>query len=1290
MKKNILVLAIFLFSYSGFSQVGINNTDPKASLDVTATDQGSPANTDGLLIPRVDDFPGTNPGADQQGMMVYLTTTSGGNPPGFYYWDQTTTAWISVVGVKGTLDEAYDQGGAGAGRVINADTGAVSIEGADGFQVTGTQGSGASLALSGAGTRMFFNPRKSAFRAGTVDGTQWNNANIGDYSTASGNNIIASSIYATAFGNAHNVTGTAGTAFGTGHVVDGFVATALGGGNTASGSWSLATGIQTFAIGQGSFSSGEATHANGEHTAVFGFGTQSDASHSLSLGRFNTGGGSNNTWVLTDPVFQIGNGADASNRSNIFTIYKNGRVNINDSYSLPTTDGTANYIMQTDGLGVVSFVNPTTIDTKNTLDQAYDEGGAGTGRIITADNGAVDIQGNDGLLVNTNIGLGNQLFHQGDTNTFIEYTPDRIQMDVGGRNYIDIQHSNQEITFNEDSTQSDFRIESGNNTHMFFVDGSTNNIGVNENNPLVTLDINGTIALHETVSTTTTNPISNFGVGSIPNIGFYSFNNYTSNFSVINIAAGTDGKVLILFNNTVHNFTLRNNFVNPPVYPTQNKVLTLNGQDLVIQGKGMISLIYSTNAQAWLVTSVQDESLDTDDQTIDTFTFNTTSKVLTLEVENDGVAAQTVNLSSLSDADWYEVGTTNAPNAITDDIFTQGNVAIGKITADWSLDIETTDNIATQTMVLGNGGSQIIGHSLENANSGNGTHFGNHSLLSGSGTGDQYASYQEITNTSDGEHFGSYNALHELGDGDHYGASSSLSGSGTGDKYGFHSSITSTSGGIHYGVYSDARKSTGYAGYFIGRMSLGNGSSNRYLMPALDGTANFIMQTNGSGQVSFVNPNTVGINTQNTLDQAYDEGGAGAGRTINTTNGALLLNGADGLEVSGAAANIYVSNTSENESGIHFRDENQPTTQYANILYDSGSSNNLNFYNENVTAMMTLDDNQNVGIGTTTPDHKLSVIGAISAAFETAETNKAQLGHGGANAYINVVGLGRLDFRHEGSNGMSFTDTNRLGIGTTDPDYTLSVSGVTNLKEDDATAGVALRVNGSEALWYDGSRFSWGFGGTSNTFADNLGIGMTSVPSYRLDVRGSSLSNPIANFRNNNDIQQADGIRVQLFNTLPNPSAYYVAFQRDVGSTPTLSGRISGSAAGTGVQYLTTSDRRLKTQITTLQNALDLIKEINPTQYVYKSNPKVIEIGFIAQELKKVYPQAVTGDESGNPTTNPMMVDYSRLTPLLTAGIKELKEEVDTLKQENQKLKQELANYKSLEQRLLVIEEKLK
>ncbi len=89
MKKLLFILANLFFIQSGYSQVGINTTTPNAQLDVKSGNQATPSNTDGILIPRIDAFPLTNPTAAQQGMMVYLTTVSAGKQPGFYYWDNT-------------------------------------------------------------------------------------------------------------------------------------------------------------------------------------------------------------------------------------------------------------------------------------------------------------------------------------------------------------------------------------------------------------------------------------------------------------------------------------------------------------------------------------------------------------------------------------------------------------------------------------------------------------------------------------------------------------------------------------------------------------------------------------------------------------------------------------------------------------------------------------------------------------------------------------------------------------------------------------------------------------------------------------------------------------------------------------------------------------------------------------------------------------------------------------------------------------------------------------------------
>jgi hypothetical protein len=98
MKTNTFALsALFvLFCLPLFSQVGINNTSPKSLLDIKSSSIESPSNTDGILIPRVMAFPVINPGADQNGMMIFLTTPVGVKNKGFYYWDAPNNRWVSI------------------------------------------------------------------------------------------------------------------------------------------------------------------------------------------------------------------------------------------------------------------------------------------------------------------------------------------------------------------------------------------------------------------------------------------------------------------------------------------------------------------------------------------------------------------------------------------------------------------------------------------------------------------------------------------------------------------------------------------------------------------------------------------------------------------------------------------------------------------------------------------------------------------------------------------------------------------------------------------------------------------------------------------------------------------------------------------------------------------------------------------------------------------------------------------------------------------------------------------
>ena len=90
------LMLVNLVSTVSAQNTGIGTATPGAKLDVASANPSAPANQDGMLIPRINAFPATNPTINQNGMMVYLTTTAGTNMPGFYYWEQSSLTWKGV------------------------------------------------------------------------------------------------------------------------------------------------------------------------------------------------------------------------------------------------------------------------------------------------------------------------------------------------------------------------------------------------------------------------------------------------------------------------------------------------------------------------------------------------------------------------------------------------------------------------------------------------------------------------------------------------------------------------------------------------------------------------------------------------------------------------------------------------------------------------------------------------------------------------------------------------------------------------------------------------------------------------------------------------------------------------------------------------------------------------------------------------------------------------------------------------------------------------------------------
>ncbi|WP_300569853.1 hypothetical protein [Flavobacterium sp.] len=215
--------------------------------------------------------------------------------------------------------------------------------------------------------------------------------------------------------------------------------------------------------------------------------------------------------------------------------------------------------------------------------------------------------------------------------------------------------------------------------------------------------------------------------------------------------------------------------------------------------------------------------------------------------------------------DWYKEGTIVAPDAITDDMFHTGNVAIGKNTSDYPLEVSTTafdkgfvntfssattngveknafqneltisSNDLTsgfKTNISGSGNGTQYGNYISNSGTGTGPHYNSYNILSGTGTGPQYGSFTTIINSNNSSHLGfdlllsgtgsgnhtAYSAyvggsgtgpqlgnsiiIDNTGNNSHYGTINQMGGSGTGEHYATKNAITGTGAGVQYGVHN--------------------------------------------------------------------------------------------------------------------------------------------------------------------------------------------------------------------------------------------------------------------------------------------------------------------------------------------------------------------------------------------------------------------------------------------------------------------------------------------------------
>tara|TARA_R100001591_G_scaffold53801_1_gene63799 strand:- start:73 stop:1041 length:969 start_codon:yes stop_codon:yes gene_type:complete len=89
----------------------------------------------------------------------------------------------------------------------------------------------------------------------------------------------------------------------------------------------------------------------------------------------------------------------------------------------------------------------------------------------------------------------------------------------------------------------------------------------------------------------------------------------------------------------------------------------------------------------------------------------------------------------------------------------------------------------------------------------------------------------------------------------------------------------------------------------------------------------------------------------------------------------------------------------------------------------------------------------------------------------------------------------------------------------------------------------------------------------------------------------------------------------------------------------TLCGSINVNAGGNTVSYETSSDYRLKENVTDLTGAITRVKNLKPKRFNFKAKPDTTLDGFLAHEVQSVIPEAASGTKDATETKKNVIVN---------------------------------------------------
>ena len=459
-----------------------------------------------------------------------------------------------------------------------------------------------------------------------------------------------------------------------------------------------------------------------------------------------------------------------------------------------------------------------------------------------------------------------------------------------------------------------------------------------------------------------------------------------------------------------------------------------------------------------------------------------------------------------------------------------------------------------------------------------------------------------------------------------------------------------------------------------GRVSIGTSSPTQKFVVSNAGADNIVMAENSSASIQMFMQATSGTGSVGTLTNHDTQF-----LTNNTERMRIATDGKVGIGTSSASQPLHIKHPS---GGTYLRLEDGSSSYKYDLGVENGQGNAfvLNDANANAIRMVVKTDGK-VGIGTTNPTRQLELKGATENAplvIDTASGSHAGVWfkENGTDRWqiYSVSSSGDLAYFNYGtsSESMRIKADGKVGIGTSSPSRLLHVKGGAGsnyLRIDNSADGHDV---GFEL--YQNNVRKWEIV-SDDSESDALVFRPGGQEKIRIKTDGTLMVNTTSQLTGAPffEVHGANSI-VAIWNSKVAGSSQQQlhSFYRN--------GQVCGHihVTGNSVSYATSSDYRLKENVTELVGAIDRIKQFKPYRFNFiEDGPSKVVDGFVAHEVSGIVPEAITGEKDAMYTAedlpehgvdDPMFgtpkyqsIDQAKLVPLTIAALQEALAKIETL-----------------------------